>query len=478
MDPPSRLSLLRARLFLDAGGGHLHAASTWLFVGLLILFFSLRAGERLDDIERQQIREALRASRFVSQIVTRTLDEQRRLVSLFARQKAASIELLIQQPENLDAQSRLHDAMRDFFPDAFAVTVADQLGRPIVDDFEGLIGEICQRNIRHFARQGHGQPIYIHPHPEVYHYDIMVPFARHILFISFKPDKLVRALAENAALGQQLLLYQKDRLLLELTAEGTRKTLKRDFHLDTGEAAALLSRLPVAGTAWTLGVLPNHDDIARQRRGAWFTLLFSIVGAVTLALLLQLLIRLEIRHRLMAEAHAREMAHLSLSDPLTGLPNRRALDEALRREWLEIQRGDTPLALMMVDIDHFKLYNDSLGHQAGDQALRQVAEALRGGLNRPRDLVARYGGEEFVVMLPETPRAAATHVAEGLRHRVRELNLAHPASPTASRVTISIGVFCARRGQTEFPLDLLQFADQALYEAKQAGRDQTRVRGD
>lgn len=471
MDALRRPLLLRVLIPDGPGGSHLYAVPTWLFVGLLVLLFSLQGREQMAHVEQQQIREALRASRFTAQTVARTLAEQRRLVALFARQQAPAVDRLIREPLSAAALFTLHESMQQYFPDAFAVTVADAKGVPLVDDFDGLVGEICQNNIRHFARLGHDQPIFMHPHPEVYHYDIMVTHGKHILFISFRPDQIIRALGENAALGQKMLLYKAGDGLIELAAEGTRLQLQRAFHLSREEHRKLLVRLPVAGTEWTLGILPDAAEVERQRRDIRYTVGFSIAGAMALAILLHVLIHLEMKRRLRAEDQAREMGRLSLVDPLTGLPNRRALDDALTNEWLAMQRGGSSLIVMMADVDHFKAYNDSQGHPAGDAALKAVAGALNGATHRPRDLVARFGGEEFVVLLPDTECDAAPGLAEQLRVAVQQLALPHPASPDQPQVSISIGLVCARAGQVELPMELIRLADEALYRAKQEGRN-------
>ena len=128
----------------------------------------------------------------------------------------------------------------------------------------------------------------------------------------------------------------------------------------------------------------------------------------------------------------------------------------------------------MLDVDHFKLFNDCLGHLAGDDALRRVAGALRGCLQREGDAACRYGGEEFVIILTDTGLDGATHVAARVHQRIAELGIAHPATELG-RLTISIGVAIAKPGQDSEPDQLIAQADQALYAAKHGGRNQTCV---
>lgn len=166
-----------------------------------------------------------------------------------------------------------------------------------------------------------------------------------------------------------------------------------------------------------------------------------------------------------------ELQRLVLLDALTGVNNRRAFDERFEQEFLRAARGHGSLGLLMIDVDHFKLYNDTYGHQAGDKCLRQVAQALAATLKRPSDFLARYGGEEFCVLLPDADLESTLVVAELLLNRVRELALAHAGSLTKPIVTISIGAAVARppvRGQMD---NFLALADQRLYKAKQSGRN-------
>lgn len=180
---------------------------------------------------------------------------------------------------------------------------------------------------------------------------------------------------------------------------------------------------------------------------------------------------LNISERKQAEFHLR---HLAMIDGLTGVANRRAFDETLGQEWRRASRAGTPLSLLMIDVDHFKAYNDHYGHQAGDECLRAVAAALAATAKRPADLVARYGGEEFGVILPSISLADAQSLAEKMRLAVADLHLPHQASQTAAEVTISIGASCLNLAAQDKALDtdcLIANADTALYRAKTTGRN-------
>ena len=165
-----------------------------------------------------------------------------------------------------------------------------------------------------------------------------------------------------------------------------------------------------------------------------------------------------------------QLQALASSDGLTGLANRRSFDQALALEWARAQRTRSPLSLLLVDVDHFKLYNDLHGHQKGDDCLRALASAMSANL-RPADVAARYGGEEFAILMPDSAHDVALVAAERLRAALHRMRLAHGAANAGAHVTLSIGV------ATEVPVDemsselLVGRADQALYAAKHLGRD-------
>jgi diguanylate cyclase (GGDEF)-like protein len=179
------------------------------------------------------------------------------------------------------------------------------------------------------------------------------------------------------------------------------------------------------------------------------------------------------------------------TDALTGVANRRKFDALLEQEWQRARRGADPLSLLLIDVDHFKRYNDRYGHPKGDQVLRQVAQALVNAVRRTADLVARCGGEEFGLLLPQTARAGAHNVAQRVLNDVKSLDIVHADSPTASQLSVSIGIasydensVCWVSNPAEVRYidderrlpatasDLVVAADRALYSAKRAGRAQ------
>lgn len=180
------------------------------------------------------------------------------------------------------------------------------------------------------------------------------------------------------------------------------------------------------------------------------------------------------RERLLTEqleAANRELKRIVSIDGLTQIANRRCFDEVLQQEWKRLKREQLPLSLILCDIDCFKAYNDTYGHQAGDECLKQVANTICQYARRPADLVARYGGEEFAMILPNTEAEGAIQVAESIRAGVKALNLVHAGSKVSEFVTLSLGVACVIPSPESSIEQLITGADKALYQAKTEGRD-------
>jgi len=165
------------------------------------------------------------------------------------------------------------------------------------------------------------------------------------------------------------------------------------------------------------------------------------------------------------------LQRLTNVDGLTGLSNRRYFDDYVETEWRQAVRMREPISLLMVDIDHFKQYNDTYGHLAGDEVLRRVARAVQDCFRRPRDLTVRMGGEEFVVVLPHTPADQLPMLAQRAVAAVEALGQPHRSSPVAEVVTISVGAACCTPAADDHPFALVEAADRALYEAKHQGRN-------
>jgi diguanylate cyclase (GGDEF)-like protein len=223
----------------------------------------------------------------------------------------------------------------------------------------------------------------------------------------------------------------------------------------------------------------SHNDQASELKGLSLGAVDFIAKPIS-----EPLLKARVKTQLRVKHLTDQLRQLATVDALTGLLNRRGMDDALAREWGLATRQRTPISVLMVDVDHFKLFNDCYGHLVGDDCLRQVSAALREGCQRPGDLVARFGGEEFAVVLPGTPAVGAQHLAQQLLQQVSRLKIGHRDSPTAPYVTVSIGISTwqppspqsAQPTGEDGPVwrasQLVDAADVALYRAKHGGRHQ------
>ncbi|KGB90360.1 diguanylate cyclase domain protein [Burkholderia multivorans] len=214
-------------------------------------------------------------------------------------------------------------------------------------------------------------------------------------------------------------------------------------------------------------VAEAEQDIyaAWHRRALTIGALVATFGAAFIAL--SVLLGAQLRRRMRAES---ELILLARTDGLTGLNNRRSFGEVLDREWRRARRVRSVFSLLFVDVDRFKAYNDTYGHQAGDDALAAVARCIGENIRRPADVAARYGGEEFVVLLPDTAENGAAQIAERIRIAINELGLEHAGSEFG-RVTASIGLASWKPDQDVEPDAIIKAADEALYYAKATGRN-------
>ena len=186
-------------------------------------------------------------------------------------------------------------------------------------------------------------------------------------------------------------------------------------------------------------------------------------------------VRARVRTQLTVKRQADALRAMTLTDSLTGAANRRAFSERIEAEWRRCARAQVPLALILADIDHFKMYNDYYGHQAGDASLEQVARAMQRTAGRAGDMVARYGGEEFAILLPQLDAAGAECVARRLLAELARLAIPHAASPTAPVLSVSMGIASIVPVNGQPSAQLIRAADALLYQAKADGRNRYRV---
>lgn len=282
------------------------------------------------------------------------------------------------------------------------------------------------------------------------------------------PD--VRTMATGDS-EQALQIFKESRpslVLLDTTLHGT-----GGIALTQQIRAWEKSRNEAGISPWTpivfLSSVTDENTLTQGIRAGGDDFLCKPVTEVVLLAKAQAMLRIATRQQEICDVH-RQLKEIASLDSLTGIPNRRHFEDTLTVEWKRCLRNDTPLSIVISDVDYFKQFNDIYGHQAGDVCLKAVACSLSESLFRVEDTVARYGGEEFVAILPGTDASGAYAVAERMRQSARDLGIPHERG-IDGRVSCSFGVASTRPTTDKMPQQLLKTADLGLYAAKNAGRN-------
>jgi len=232
-----------------------------------------------------------------------------------------------------------------------------------------------------------------------------------------------------------------------------------------------------AGRKWSIVATPTDGYISERRSILPYVIFGSgLILVIFVSIYLHMISQRSIVVKQLVQKKTRELSEaneklrqISLTDGLTGIANRRSYDDYLEKEWMRAMREKTSITIIMIDIDHFKLFNDHYGHSVGDKCLKKIAQTLNSHFKRPADLVARYGGEEFSIILPNTDDAF--DIANNCRAAVEALHIFHEHSDISNVVTISVGVSSTIPTGKSGPYELVNNADKALYRAKESGRN-------
>ncbi|MBF0284462.1 MAG: diguanylate cyclase [Magnetococcales bacterium] len=298
------------------------------------------------------------------------------------------------------------------------------------------------------------------------------PLRKQLILIVDDTPVNIQVLAETLSEEYRIKVASSGPTALELAASADKPDLiLLDVMMPEMDGYEVCRRLKEDGETREIPVIfvTAKGDFADEERGLSLGAVDYVVKPFYLPI-----IRARVHTHMHLKLKTDMLESLASLDGLTNIPNRRRFDEALTLEWKRCSRSGTPLTVVMMDIDHFKAFNDRYGHGAGDLCLRQVAAALTEHLNRPGDMAARYGGEEFAAILPDTEQDGAQLIGERLRLAVESLAIPHGASNTSDRVTLSVGFASGVPSMSGRMEDFLAAADRMLYEAKEAGRNLVR----
>jgi PAS domain S-box-containing protein len=283
---------------------------TLLMIMALLLYMNSEG--RYEDFVESQHALMEKSATDTVQTLGIYIEQTRRLVRLFASRERENIRLLSIDPENDLVRNEMETRLEQYIPDYFAYTIADASGAPLIDDFEGNVGEVCRTDIRNFSQSRHPQELFIHPNPLQYHFDIMTPVTlagnkSGVFFVSFKPDVLGHLLKNSELPGHQLLLLHGDDVgLMEITSEGARDSIEREIHLSEQEIESIDIQVDVPGSLWELVYLPDTEMFEAVRRqmlkyAALEYLIIFVFSIVMLALIRR-------------EEHKREVAEQALQE--------------------------------------------------------------------------------------------------------------------------------------------------------------------
>lgn len=444
--------------------------SVWMLVGVMLAMvgalLAWHADVRYEAFRRNQENLMRSSVSGTAGEIGTYLTELRRSVHLFADSEKALLDALRSRPEDLALHDQLNQHLRLYFPEAFAFTLADHGGNPLLEDFEGLVGDVCQRDIKQFAADRAHSEVYVHPHPDVYHFDVTVDWekdgaAQGIFFVSFPAELLARALRHGQLPGHRLmLLHNRIPGLIEITDIGPRILLKRDFKLSPEEMRRIGYSLPVAGTAWNLVDLPESGLFENARRGITHeALLVMAVFLMATAVMMGLLY--------LSRKKNRELDYLYRHDPVTGLPNRYFLLEHMQALINRAKRRPMTFSLLFLDIGNARRPDGGFFDRPDlSQVLQSASARIRTVLGK-RDTLVRLSGSEFAVLSEEVSGEQAGRLAESIEAALRQ-PLDIPGGSVTCAPSAGFAVYPSQGKDFE---ELVQAANLAMHAAKRRPTD-------
>jgi len=456
-------------------------------MGLLVVIVMLASGYlRIKDFSNYQTHIADRAVKVTSNGVTQLLIERVRQVKLLISDQVDYIRLYSENSKSLFIRDKLTDQIENYFPSYVGFVLVTKKNKLIVEGLSQQVGELCFEKTIGILENDQVEVV-MHTDSNNFHYDVVSKWGNNksggVFIMSFTVDDIVNLLQFAQPHLHELMIIGNNTNTNEvyMTAEGSQNNLKRSMNkFVPTEGERIMSSLLINKTNWQLVDLRSNVLFSDYNQKVYFQLIFVIVLFCTLLVLALRIIITEEKKRSVIEKQLRdskdnlltaniELKKVAVTDVVTGISSRRSFDDRIKQEISRGRRNEEPLAVIMADIDYFKLYNDTFGHTNGDESLYRVAQAIKGVLKRPTDFVARYGGEEFVILLVNTQMEGAKLIAEEIRNAVLELKIPH-SSGNEEFVTLSLGVSVAYSEVTI--KQLVEQADKALYQAKDDGRNQ------
>lgn len=459
-----------------------------LFLSFAVLLYWL-ATDRYQDFVHSHENTANNATKIVAFQINKILIEKQREIDIFVEDSKAILANLSDRPDNENINQKLINRLKKYQPDFLELNIMSTTGRTILGNFNSNNDELCLEDFNYYINNNK-QQIRLHPGKNGYHYDIISRYSTNktdpVFVISFRVNEISDLLNSTQSQKHNLILVNKGTSnSIGLTSEGDIKKIKDglNFKISNGINLSTISKNKVKNTSWYVVDMANADlfDDYKTKIMKEFLIAFYIFAMIVI--FMRYILLKQDAKRSIAEEQLKKnhdqikvlnnsLDQLSKRDALTGLYNRRYFDEMINHEWNRGLRSKETLSCILLDIDHFKNYNDYYGHQAGDKCIKDIAKLLKNTFERESDMVARYGGEEFIVAMTVNSEKEAKAAIIKFQLALKRLKIPHQASETDKFVTTSAGLAVLTPSKNVSVDYFIRYADKALYQAKENGRNQ------
>ena len=438
-----------------------------LFISFGVLLYWL-ATDRYQTFADSHESAARTTTKIIAFQIDKILKEQRREIGLFTEDSGDLLSILAKRPNDIKTKQKLAARLKKHQPDFQSFKILPSSETPHKE-----------------------KPTRLHNRDnDNYHYDIGSNFSTkntsHIFLVSFNTDEITDLLNSAQTEKHNLVLINTDpNKSVGITSSGDIKDIDgvMDFKIHNGINLITLAKKKIKKTRWYVVDMSDVDLFNDYRSKIMTEYFIAFYIFAMIALFMRYILLKQDAKRSLAEEQLKQnheqikslnnsLDQLSKKDGLTNLYNRRYFDEMAQHEWSRGIRTQNPLSCILLDIDHFKNYNDHYGHQAGDKCIRDISDLLKKSFRRSGDIVARYGGEEFIILMSDSSEEEAKVAIIKFQLALKRLKILHKTSETDKHVTTSAGVIVQAPSANSSIEKFVKNADQALYKAKAAGRDQ------
>lgn len=430
------------------------------------------------------------STRIIAFQINKSLKEQQREIDILINDTKGIITELTNNPDNVKLKQTLNAKLKRYQPDSTSFKIISASGVPV-------IGKLTEKEKTSYLddvknnTENKQHPIRLHLDEDRngYHYNIVSNFSvdssDYIFLVSFGVSELSNLLNSTQSAEHNLILVNREpNESIGITAQGHIKEVSGalDFKIHNGVHLSTLAKINVRDTNWYVVDMGDADLFTKHRNKMLIEYSIAYYIFIMITLFMRNILLKQDAKRTVAEEQLHKnheqikvlnnsLDQLSKKDSLTDLYNRRYFDEMAQHEWNRGIRTQNPLSCILLDIDHFKKYNDHYGHQAGDRCIKAIATLLRQSFRRSGDIVARYGGEEFIILMSDSNEEEAKVAIIKFQLALSKLKILHAASDTDKFVTTSAGLVVQAPSIDSSVERFVKDADNALYMAKEAGRD-------